>query len=339
MTGNDRIALVLEAQGAMIWRGEDEGDRTIRMTGWQDRGCCLGPMQHNVYLCAVRCCGASCDRYRLPHVCRCDKMNICNMVRNLFLVGLFLFLSGSLRAQSFSDVADSCYYYLERGDTVSFDRTCDGLSDAYERTYNTELYSIALELNGIRARDQGIRLLLLDARKKKRDVSKIRSMMEQTDRRNAGRVAEIIDEYGWLSPDDIGEDANETLFLCIQHAQDSLIQNRYLPILQQAVHEGAAEGWQYAFLADRCLMNRGERQIYGTQRISKDGIDYLVPLLDAERVDSLRAGLGLEPLQEYMSDCGLEQGWSMEYYKSHLQQHESIFDSWYKHMRGSSRED
>ena len=261
------------------------------------------------------------------------------MVRNLFLVGLFLFLSGSLSAQSFSDVADSCYYYLERGDTVSFVRTCDRLSDAYERTYNAELYSVALELNGIRARDQGIRLLLLDARKKKRDVSKIRRMMEQTDRRNASRVAEIIDEYGWLSPDDIGEDANENLFLCIQHAQDSLIQNRYLPILQQAVHEGAAEGWQYAFLADRCLMNRGERQIYGTQRISKDGIDYLVPLQDAERVDSLRAGLGLEPLQEYMSDCGLEQGWSMEYYKSHLQQHESIFDSWYKHMRGSSRED
>lgn len=84
VTGNDRIALVLEAQGAMIWRGEDEGDRTIRMTGWQDRGCCLGPMQHNVYLCAVRCCGASRDRYRLPHVCRCDKMNKCNMVRNLF---------------------------------------------------------------------------------------------------------------------------------------------------------------------------------------------------------------------------------------------------------------
>lgn len=86
-------------------------------------------------------------------------------------------------------------------------------------------------------------------------------------------------------------------------------------------------------------MNRGERQIYGTQRISKDGIDYLVPLQDAERVDSLRAGLGLEPLLEYMSDCGLEQGWSMEYYKDHLQLHELIFDSWYKHMRGSSQED
>lgn len=164
------------------------------------------------------------------------------MVRNLFLVGLFLFLSGSLSAQSFSDVADSCYYYFERGDTASFDRTCDELSDAYERTYNAELYSIALDLNGIRARDQGIRLLLLDARKKKRDVSRIRSMMERMDRRNASRVAEIIDEYGWLSPDDIGEDANETLFLCIQHAQDSLIQNKYLPILQRAVHDWCGGG-------------------------------------------------------------------------------------------------
>lgn len=84
-------------------------------------------------------------------------------------------------------------------------------------------------------------------------------------------------------------------------------------------------------------MNRGERQIYGTQRITRDGVDYLVPLQDAERVDSLRANLGMEPLQAYMSDCGLEQGWSMEYYKDHLQLHESIFDSWYRHWRDALR--
>ena len=86
-------------------------------------------------------------------------------------------------------------------------------------------------------------------------------------------------------------------------------------------------------------MNRGERQIYGTQRITRDGVDYLVPLQDAERVDSLRASLGMEPLQVYMSDCGLEQGWSMEYYKTHLQLHESIFDSWYRHRRDAVRTD
>lgn len=250
---------------------------------------------------------------------------------------LFAFTTFRLNAQSFSDVADSCYYYLERGDTVSFGRTCNRLPDAYERTCNAELYSIAMELTGIRNMDQGIRLLLLDARHKNRDVSQIRRMMNRIDCRNASRVAEIIDQYGWLAPEDIGDEASEALFLCIQHTQDSLIQNKYLPVMREAVHRGAAEGWQYAFLTDRCLMNRGERQIYGTQRITKGGVDYLVPLQDTERVDSLRANLGMEPLQAYMSDCGLEQGWSMEYYKDHLQLHESIFDSWYRHRRDALR--
>lgn len=252
---------------------------------------------------------------------------------------LLAFTTLRLNAQSFSDVADSCYFYLEQGDTASFGRTCDRLPDAYERTYNAELYSIAMELTGIRNMDQGIRLLLLDARKKDRDVSQIRRMMEQIDCRNASRVAEIIDQYGWLAPEEVGYEANEALFLCIQHTQDSLIQNKYLPVLREAVQSGAAEGWQYAFLTDRCLMNRGERQIYGTQRITRDGVDYLVPLQDAERVDSLRASLGMEPLQVYMSDCGLEQGWSMEYYKTHLQLHESIFDSWYRHWRDALQVD
>ena len=47
----------------------------------------------------------------------------------------------------------------------------------------------------------------------------------------------------------------------------------------------------------------------------------------------------MEPLQVYMSDCGLEQGWSMEYYKTHLQLHESIFDSWYRHRRDALQVD
>lgn len=154
--------------------------------------------------------------------------------------------------------------------------------------------------------------------------------MKAIDRVNAHRVMEIIDQYGWLSPDDIGYEANEALFLCVQHAEDSIIQNKCLPILEEAVKEGNAEGWQYAFLTDRCLMNQGETQIYGTQRILRDGVYYLVPIQDIDRVDSLREALGLEPLEEYMEDSGLEVGWSKDYYKNNIGLHESVFDSWYK---------
>lgn len=80
-------------------------------------------------------------------------------------------------------------------------------------------------------------------------------------------------------------------------------------------------------------MNQGEAQIYGTQRILRDGVYYLVPVQDIDRVDSLRESLGLEPLEEYMEDSGLEAGWSKDYYKNNIGLHESVFNSWYKKAR------
>lgn len=37
-------------------------------------------------------------------------------------------------------------------------------------------------------------------------------MMKRIDSKNALRVQQIIDLYGWLGSDELGEDANETLF-------------------------------------------------------------------------------------------------------------------------------
>ncbi len=51
-------------------------------------------------------------------------------------------------------------------------------------------------------------------------------------------------------------------------------------------------------------------------------------------MDSLREALGLEPLEEYMEDSGLEAGWSKDYYKNNIGLHESVFDSWYKKRKG-----
>ena len=255
------------------------------------------------------------------------------MLKNLFYICLFLLFCNKSEAQNYLSIVDSCHYYLDKQDTMSFNKTYIRILDAYEKEYDAELYSIGKELKEMRIEDQSIRLLLIDASKKKRNVDKIRRIMNDIDRRNAVRVTEIIDQYGWLSPDDIGYEANQALFLCIQHSEDSLIQNRYLPILKEAVQKGAAKGWQYAFLTDRCLMNQGQKQIYGTQRIIRNGVCYLVPLQDINKVDSLRKEMGLEPLSEYMKDCGLKNGWSKEFYRNNIKLHESIFNSWFQSFK------
>ena len=195
-----------------------------------------------------------------------------------------------------------------------------------------EIYEIRNELNDIRSKDQSIRILLMDAMKKygredKRTLD-IRKIMREIDLKNGLRVQQIIDAYGWLGIDDIGEDANETLFLCIQHINELTVQTKYLPLLREAVKQGNAKGWHYAFLTDRILMNQGKPQVYGTQTITSNNKVFIVPLENPDKVDELRKEIGLAPLNNYMQDFGSE--WSLDSYKKNLPEIRTVFQRWYQ---------
>jgi hypothetical protein len=99
------------------------------------------------------------------------------MLKNLFYICLFLLFCNTSEAQNFSSIVDSCHYYLDKQDTMSFNKTYIRILDAYEKEYDAELYSIGKELKEIRIEDQSIRLLLMDAWKKKRNADKIRKII------------------------------------------------------------------------------------------------------------------------------------------------------------------
>lgn len=99
------------------------------------------------------------------------------MLKNLFYICLLLLFCNKSEAQNLSSIIDSCHYYLEKQDTMSFNKTYIRILDAYEKEYDAELYSIEEELKEMRIEDQSIRLLLLDASKKKQNVNKIRRIM------------------------------------------------------------------------------------------------------------------------------------------------------------------
>lgn len=238
--------------------------------------------------------------------------------------------STTVNAQSLLNIKDSCYRYLEQQDMKAFNNTFIQILDAAEKEADYETYSIRQELNKIRIEDQSIRLLLIDAWDKYGTtdprIEQIRRIMDSIDSKNAKRVSEIIDTYGWLSGEEIGEDANEAIFLCIQHCNDSMVQSKYLPILKTAVEQGKAKGWHYAFLTDRILMNQGKSQIYGTQTITSNKKVYIVPLESPQTVDELRKAVGLETLSEYMKNSfGVE--WSIKSYEEQLPKIEEVFKS------------
>jgi hypothetical protein len=128
----------------------------------------------------------------------------------------------------------------------------------------------------------------------------------ETDSLNLIKVNDIIFRYGWPGEDIIGWAGNSTLWTVIQH---STLENqeKYLPIMREAVKNGKARPAQLALLEDRILVSKGKEQIYGSQaRTDSLGVYKLYPIEDERNVNKRRFSAGLGPLQWYAKQIGLK---------------------------------
>lgn len=107
------------------------------------------------------------------------------------------------------------------------------------------------------------------------------------------RVQTIIDTHGWLGKADVGEMANDALFLTIQHASDSAIRQKYYPLLEQSAKNGESDLSDMATMKDRLLVGSGQEQLYGTQSHLVDGELVRYPIQDPENLNKRRKKVGL----------------------------------------------
>jgi KDO2-lipid IV(A) lauroyltransferase len=117
-------------------------------------------------------------------------------------------------------------------------------------------------------------------------------------RRNAARLAALVQVHGWPGYSLAGGDGAEAAFLILQHAQtDPALQRRCLPLLAAAASVGEVPQLHLALLQDRIRFFEGKPQLYGTA-LDWDGEGRLSPgALEApEGLDARRAALGLPPL-------------------------------------------
>lgn len=139
---------------------------------------------------------------------------------------------------------------------------------------------------------------------------------------NLIKVTQILDKHGWLGYDKIGRQGNTTLFLVIQHA-DIKTQEKYLPMMRQAVKDRKAQASALALLEDRVALGQGKKQIYGSQIGTDDeGKQYVQPLMDPDHVDERRASMGMGPLANYVRTWQIE--WDVEAYKKQLPEIEAL---------------
>lgn len=154
-------------------------------------------------------------------------------------------------------------------------------------------------------------------------VDSIGKIMIYKDSLNLIKISKILDEKGWVGKDVVGAQANETLYLVIQHSPLQY-QQKYLPMMREAVKKGNANSRNLAYLEDRIALREGKRQIYGSQIAinSITGKSHISPLQDPDNVDKRRAEVGLGPIANYAKKNGLV--WDVEAYKKELPELEKI---------------
>ena len=185
--------------------------------------------------------------------------------------------------------------------------TCDSLTTVLLRTLEADQYD-RNQMEEVAARFGG-------------DSPQMKALvrhMKQADSLNLIEVERILTRYGWLSSFKIGLDANRALFMVIQHA-DLVAQEKYLPMMSEAVKQGILKASSFALLQDRMALNKGQKQIYGSQVAwnMKTNQYYVMAIENPDQVDQRRAKVGLVPLAVYLLDC-CKLVWDLPAYKNNI---------------------
>lgn len=166
-------------------------------------------------------------------------------------------------------------------------------------------------LDTIYQTDQGIRKKLMQAANAygwdSKEAKTYLPQMRFIDSVNQIKTERFIDTHGWRGQDELGYQGNATLFLVIQHS-DSAIQEKYIPLLREAVKQKKARPEDLALMEDRLSISKDGYQIYGSQ-IAQDPTTkkfFILQIKDEANVNKKRAEVGLQSLEEYVKLWGIE---------------------------------
>lgn len=176
--------------------------------------------------------------------------------------------------------------------------------------------ALTKQMDSLYQEDQKCRIGLARLMKKevpKESLDSMKRIIKEKDSSNLVFITKLIDNQGWLTPQDIGFQGVQTLFLIIQHA-DLQTQKKYYPLILKAEKEGNMLSSNVALLEDRIAVREGRPQTYGSQGYydSSKKKTFIYPLVDAQNLDQLRKSRGLGPMHEYKKD------WDIIDYESYL---------------------
>ncbi len=205
------------------------------------------------------------------------------------------------------------------------------LTVLFANAQTDSLKNVKLILDSVYINDQFYRLqrdsIIKNFGFKSNEYEQLSRKEHKQDSLNLVAVGQIVKEYGWLSKDEVGYNANMALFLVVQHSPRK-VQEEFYPVLKNALGNKKLEPRSFALFDDRVAMNNGKYQTYGTQLIMVPDYGYVFyPIKDVKNINKKRDEIGLSTIQEYAKIFGVE--WSLDKYYEGLK-HLKSFSNKYR---------
>ncbi len=130
----------------------------------------------------------------------------------------------------------------------------------------------------------------------------IEAKWKTSDSINEIKAKAIINSYGYPGYDRVGE-TSDNFWAIVQHCDDDIpFQEHVLALMKKEIAKNNASKRNYAYLIDRVLVNKHQKQIYGTQvrfdTVTRKSAPF--PLKYPKSVNKLRKEMGLESLKAYL---------------------------------------
>jgi hypothetical protein len=169
------------------------------------------------------------------------------------------------------------------------------------------------ELSEIYKSDQLYRVEMAKINPTDLRIVELVNKQDKIDSINLTRVVKILDSIGYPRKSVYGDSAGLGTFHVIQHSAAEY-QEKYLPLFEKAAKDNELEWKWVAMMTDRVRLNKGLKQIYGTQisPIKDPNTGYLTnkaeiaPIEDEKNVNKRRAKVGLRPIEEEARAFGID---------------------------------
>lgn len=151
--------------------------------------------------------------------------------------------------------------------------------------------------------DQDVRIRMDKAKDRASQDSFIPEMLK-IDTDNTEFIKSQMSKGGFPGESQVGEEAATAAYMLVQHSQDRALQSQVLDIMK-AAPKGEHQPQNIAFLHDRVQVDKDGTQTYGTQFFDEGKGIKLRPIIDPEKLDERRKGMGLGPHKDYLKEWGL----------------------------------